>query len=161
MFPQDDSAVVRPVPRDTVAEMPNRFSAMWKVLAALVIFTAVLASDPDSRAAARESALEWLTLVDSKEYSDSWEQAASLFKSKVTREQWTSAIRSARGPLGAIQSRSFLGAVYKTELPGAPDGEYVIIQYRASFAKKAEAVETITPMLDKDGAWRISGYFIR
>ncbi|MGB5422961.1 MAG: DUF4019 domain-containing protein [Desulfobacterales bacterium] len=26
---------------------------------------------------------------------------------------------------------------------------------------KASAVETITPMLDKDGQWRVSGYYIK
>jgi hypothetical protein len=26
---------------------------------------------------------------------------------------------------------------------------------------KQSAVETITPMLDKDGKWRISGYYIK
>ena len=45
--------------------------------------------------------------------------------------------------------------------PGAPDGEYVVIQYEASFENKASAVETITPMLDKDGQWRVSGYFMK
>ena len=29
------------------------------------------------------------------------------------------------------------------------------------FANKAEAVETLTPMLDADGKRRVSGYFIR
>ncbi|HWN92533.1 MAG TPA: DUF4019 domain-containing protein, partial [Verrucomicrobiae bacterium] len=46
-------------------------------------------------------------------------------------------------------------------LPGAPDGEYVVIQYETAFENKASAVETITPMLDKDGSWRISGYYIK
>ena len=141
--------------------MLNKYSAVWKFLTSLLIFAAPLASDSEPKAAARASALAWLTLVDTEKYSNSWDEAASLFKSKVSRGQWVRAIRSARGPLGAIQSRSFLGAVYKTQLPGAPNGKYVIIQYRASFEKKEEAVETITPMLDKDGVWRISGYFIR
>ncbi|MEJ2473814.1 MAG: DUF4019 domain-containing protein [Desulfobacterales bacterium] len=26
---------------------------------------------------------------------------------------------------------------------------------------KTAAVETITPMLDKDGQWRVSGYYIK
>jgi hypothetical protein len=29
------------------------------------------------------------------------------------------------------------------------------------FENKAAAVETVTPMADPDGAWRVSGYFIR
>ncbi len=42
-----------------------------------------------------------------------------------------------------------------------PDGEYVVVQLETSFANKKAAVETVTPMLEKDGRWRVSGYFIR
>lgn len=141
--------------------MLSRWSVKWKLLACLIVFGVPLAGDPDAKAAARNAALEWLALVDSEQFPESWNEAASLFKGKVSRSQWASAIRSVRGPLGMMQSRRFLGAVYKTELPGAPDGKYVVIQFQASFENRAEAVETITPMLDKDGVWRVSGYFIR
>jgi hypothetical protein len=50
---------------------------------------------------------------------------------------------------------------YKTSLPGAPDGEYVIIQFETSFENKKIAIETVTPMMDKDGNWRVSGYYIK
>jgi hypothetical protein len=36
----------------------------------------------------------------------------------------------------------------------------VVIQYDTSFANKKSAVETVTPLLDSDGQWRVSGYFI-
>jgi len=42
-----------------------------------------------------------------------------------------------------------------------PDDEYVVIQYQSSFEKKQSSVEIVTPMLDKGGKWRVSGYFIR
>ena len=58
-------------------------------------------------------------------------------------------------------SRKILSAKYTKTLPGAPDGEYVVIQYESSFEHKQSAVETITAMLDKDGKWRVSGYFIK
>ncbi len=48
-----------------------------------------------------------------------------------------------------------------TSLPGAPDGEYVVIQYNTEFENKKVAIETITPMLDDDGKWRVSGYYIK
>ena len=48
-----------------------------------------------------------------------------------------------------------------TELPGAPDGEYVVFQFDTQFERKRAAVETVTPMCDPDGSWRVSGYFIR
>jgi len=50
---------------------------------------------------------------------------------------------------------------YTESLPGVPDGKYVVIQYQTSFAKKKAAIETVTPVLDEDGRWRVSGYFIK
>ena len=48
-----------------------------------------------------------------------------------------------------------------TSLPGAPDGEYVVIQFDTSFTNKKVAVETVTPMKDEDGIWRVSGYYVK
>jgi hypothetical protein len=56
---------------------------------------------------------------------------------------------------------AWLSASYQTSLPGAFDGEYVVIQFETSFENKKSAVETVTPMKDKDGRWRVSGYFIK
>jgi len=36
-----------------------------------------------------------------------------------------------------------------------------VIQFDAVFENKSSAVETVTPMLDPDGVWRVSGYFVR
>ena len=33
--------------------------------------------------------------------------------------------------------------------------------FDAQFENKAAAVETVTPMREKDGSWRVSGYFIK
>ena len=48
-----------------------------------------------------------------------------------------------------------------SSIPGAPDGEYVVIQFKTSFENKKSGIETVTPMLDKDGKWRVSGYYIK
>ena len=37
----------------------------------------------------------------------------------------------------------------------------MILQYKTSFANKKSATETVTPMLDKDKKWRVSGYYIK
>ena len=66
-----------------------------------------------------------------------------------------------RGPLGKLISRKVIGTEYRTELPGAPDGEYLIIQFATSFEHKQSAVETVTPMRDREGTWRVSGYYIK
>jgi predicted SnoaL-like aldol condensation-catalyzing enzyme len=72
-----------------------------------------------------------------------------------------SAARAARVPLGAKRARRHLSSQYTEALPGAPDGAYVVIEFQASFEKKASSVERVTPMRDGDGSWRVSGYFIR
>jgi hypothetical protein len=107
------------------------------------------------------AATSWLDLVDQGKYADSWKDAAEFFKGAITAEQWAQAADGVRKPLGKLVSRKLKTTIYKTSVPGAPDGEYVIIQFDTTFEKKKEAVETITPMLDKDGKWRVSGYFIR
>ncbi len=39
--------------------------------------------------------------------------------------------------------------------------QMVVVQYRTSFQNKTNAVETVTPMRDPDGVYRVSGYYIR
>ena len=110
---------------------------------------------------AQSSAESWLALVDAGNYAQSWEQAAAFFKGAVTKERWQQMLSARRGPLGKMVSRKLKSATYTKTLPGAPDGEYVVIQYESSFEHKQSAIETVTSMLDKDGQWRVSGYFIK
>lgn len=130
----------------------------------LLIFCAFCVSvgvaSEDQEKAAKRAALAWLALVDSGEYSASWEQAARLFKTQIGTDEWVKAVRSARRPFGALVSRRIASSHYTTTLPGAPDGEYVVLQFETRFENKAGATETVTPMLD-DGTWRVSGYYIR
>jgi hypothetical protein len=122
---------------------------------------APLRADEPSRKAAKIVAEAWLDLVDSEKYGESWEEAASYFQSRISKDDWIAMVGPVRKPLGALKSRQFLGSKYVTEAPGAPDGEYVIIQYKASYENKKNAVETITPMKDAGGRWRVSGYHVR
>ena len=110
---------------------------------------------------AETAAQSWLALVDKGDYGASWDAAASVFKSAVTKPQWQQAASSARAPLGKLVSRKLKAAEYTTSLPGAPDGKYVVIQYESSFENKKSGIETVTPLLDKDGQWHVSGYFIK
>jgi Protein of unknown function (DUF4019) len=110
---------------------------------------------------AQTAAESWLKLTDAGDGAGLWEQAARLFKGVVTKEQWTQALAGVRPPLGKVVARKVTSRQYSEKLPGAPDGKYVVIQYETVFEMKTSAVETITPMLDPDGVWRVSGYLIR
>jgi hypothetical protein len=119
------------------------------------------AQESASIANAKAAAGSWLALTDAGNYSTSWEQASSLFKAAISQSGWQSAVQAARSPLGKLQSRAFKSATFTHSLPGAPDGEYVVLQYESQFEHKAHAIETVTPMQEKDGAWRVSGYFVK
>ena len=111
--------------------------------------------------AAEQAARDWLAMADADDAPGTWTAAASLFRQAVPAEQWTHSLRAARAPLGAVVSRTLRDAQAANELPGAPDGEYVVLQFDTQFERKRAAVETVTPMRDTDGMWRVSGYFIR
>ena len=111
--------------------------------------------------AALEAAEAWLELVDQGDYEKSWEEAAAYFRQAVEPEQWKKTMSAVRGPLGEVTTRELMEAKYRSSLAGAPDGDYVVIRYDTSFSNKAESLETITPMLDPDGRWRVSGYYIK
>lgn len=130
-------------------------------IALLLCASAVAQTQPKPELIAQKSAEGWLALVDSGKYAQSWDETAQIFKSAVTKEQWQSALGSVRTPQGKVLSRTFKSATYTKTLPNAPDGEYVVIQYDTNFEHKQGAVETVVPTREKDGEWKVSGYFIK
>jgi hypothetical protein len=141
----------------------SRAVVQGSVLVLLFCFVTTTARAADQAAVdqATKAADRWLKLVDAGDYKQSFDTASTIFKSAGTEDQWAQRVGSARKPLGALVSRKLKSAQYATSLPGAPDGKYVVIQYDTVFQNKSAAVETVTPMLDKDGQWRVSGYYIR
>lgn len=138
------------------------------IVAAFAIFVCVLPLS-DARAAANQAAIEqatkaadaWLKLLDKGDYRACYQDASQIVKDHLTEDAFVHEFSAARKPLGAMVSRNLKVTQYATSLPGAPDGQYVVIQYDTSFANKKSATETVTPMLEKDGQWRVSGYYIR
>lgn len=129
--------------------------------AAIGLVAAVAAPAATPEKEAQKVAEVWLALIDQGKYGESWDEAAGFFKERLKRDQWGRIIGQVRGPFGSLASRSLLSAQFLREVPGAPDGEYVVIQFKASFANKKNAVETVTPMKDSDGVWRVSGYQVK
>ena len=139
---------------------------MKSVIATLMVFLSfgilpVLASEKEDVAKAQDAARSWLALTDSVKYSQSWDQAAAFFKAAVTKSDWEEALKTVRSPLGTLKSRKVKAATFTSTLPGVPAGEYVVIQYDTQFENKPSAVETITTMREKDGSWKVAGYFIK
>jgi hypothetical protein len=136
-------------------------NAMMAGAAAITLFAGLAFAETPKEKAAAGAATSWLLLTDGGKFAESWKEASTSFKSAVKQEQWEQLAATVRKPLGAVVSRKMKAATYQTALPGAPDGEYVIVQFEAAFANKAAAVETVTLTLDEDGKWRAAGYFIK
>ena len=137
------------------------FALLFTVAAVTWASGTTLVCEESAEKVAGKAAGSWLALVDSGKYSDSWSEAAQLFKERITLQEWESALQSVRTPLSKVASRKLKSTRYTETLPGAPDGEYIVIQYETHFEKKRSVLETIAPMKDKNGQWRVSGYYIK
>lgn len=140
--------------------MKNQMMRLILVLSVMAGANSAQAADSEEQAATA-AASKWLELVDKGEYGQSWGQASGYFKNSVKKGQWQAEVSAARRPLGKCVERKLKSAIPAKSLPGAPDGDYVVIQYNTAFEKKRSALETVTPMKETDGQWRISGYFIK
>jgi len=119
----------------------------------------------EDKAAAEQAAIEaaeaWLKTLDSGQYAKARDEASGYLRNSVAKERWEQFLMMPRAQCGKMVSRKLLSKKYTAEIPNAPAGQYVIIQYQTRFQNRTAAVETITPMLEKDGNWRVSGYYIK
>ena len=129
------------------------------VLAALPAFA--VADEDINLTPALEAAMAWIALIDAQRYGESWDRASTLFQEATPRVKWEILAQSVRSPLGMVQGRKMHSAMHSRALTGAPPGEYVVIRYETHFLNRPFSSETITPSRDKDGTWKVSGYFIQ
>jgi hypothetical protein len=120
------------------------------------------AEDPHAadEVAAERQALGFLGYLDQGRFADSYAYTGMLIRTQLDRDAFSTQIQKTRVGTGALQSRELIDAGYTTTVPGAPDGQYVILHYHASFANRQDAVETVTLAFAK-GYWRVAGYYIK
>jgi hypothetical protein len=134
--------------------------------ALLVLGIGLLCAGPlaaqDPRASVvQEIARTWLADTDRGDAAQSWKNAGKQFRDAITVERWAESLKAARAPLGALSQRAQIGTQFHKSIPGAPDGEYAIVLFRTTFAKKLNSRETVTLEHEPDGAWRVIGYLIQ
>jgi hypothetical protein len=111
--------------------MPKNSHAGWlrgliPFFAALVLSGLLMAAE-DSPQQVTDAARNWLTLIDTGKYDQSWDEASKLFRERVAKAQWVTDVKAAREPLGAVESRMAPAVHFAASLPGAPDGHYAIL----------------------------------
>lgn len=117
----------------------------------------------DKEQAAKEAdgqlaAAGWLLMLDQQNWGGAYEAASQSFRNVVQIGQWMDSIPGVRAPFGAFENRTLSRVVYKTTMPGRPDGEYVTTFFNADFANKKGVEEIVATVRDADGKWRVMGY---
>lgn len=147
-----------------------KLGSLSSQLAVLLVATALIAgiafgcgskTNRAAEQAATAAGRKWLAEIDNGQYAQSWQDASAFFQNRVTEKVWESDMNTFRKPLGGLESRNLEFAQYATQLPGAPDGQYVVMRFGTSFANKRSAIETVTFMLETNGQWKSTGFFIR
>jgi len=110
--------------------------------------------------AAQRQALGFLGYLDQGRFADSYAYTGMLIRAQLDRDAFSTQIQQTRVGTGALQSRELIDAGYTTTVSGAPEGQYVVLHYHASFANRQDAVETLWLSLAK-GYWRVVGYNIK
>ena len=110
---------------------------------------------------AQHAAQGWLHLIDTGEIEESWNEAAGIFKEKVTLGQWEKSITEHRTKLGKVIVRELMGGRFTNGLKGFPAGKYVVIRFDTDFENKKEAIETVIQQMDDQNNWKAVGYYIK
>jgi hypothetical protein len=110
---------------------------------------------------ATAAAETWLGHVDAGDYAGSWREASTYFQGAITEKAWVESLNGVRTPLGKRLSRQFKKTQHTQSMPGAPDGDYVVMQFDTRFEHKHAAVETVTCMQEKHGEWKATGYYMK
>lgn len=120
----------------------------------------MVAATPDlnPKDEASEAGQKWLAYLDDLKYEESWNQAGSMFRSEVEKDQWINALKRSRGPLGSLVSRTADRVDLVNTLRGAPDGEYAIIHFTTALQNKT-ITERLT-LVKEDGRWQAAAYAI-
>ena len=107
------------------------------------------------------AAAEFLFLVDTEEYAESWEVSSAALQAMLTQQAWSEKISELRSFLGPVVERAHQNIAYTDDAIDVPSGEYVVMTFVSKFELRERVTETITLLLGDDNRWQVAGYFLR
>jgi hypothetical protein len=115
---------------------------------------------------ALNAAERWLVPVDAQRYADAWAMSAASFKGSVDRTKFRDGMRDLRKEYGRVVLRkaekmAFVGSRPAPEDSGPKEGAQLSILFDTKFVRNRQATEEVLMELEKDGLWRVAGYYIR
>ncbi len=132
------------------------------VLAGVLLAAGSPAAGGEAEKAAATASGAWLAIVDAGRYGESWDAAAATFRQALTKPQWIgrASRRCARRSASWCRAGSS-AASSRRGCPGRRRASTWSSSTTADFEKAKGMTETVTPMKDPDGTWRVSGYYIK
>jgi uncharacterized protein (TIGR03067 family) len=152
---EKDTVTVCVVEKDQAR--PTEFTTKGKRGSMLIVARRLSETDAKIELAT-QAAEAWLRLMDAGDHGQAWEQASQAIRNALTKKNFVMLGERTDSKLGKLKARTVLDREYKRDLPGAPRGEYVAIQYRSEYEKWPKVAELVVPMLESDGVWRVSGW---
>ena len=136
--------------------------ASWLAVALIAGLTglAPLCAASDADPVSQKVAEQWLVLIDAGKYAESWRQAHSELKEKVSKEEWVAVVTDMLGRLGELKSRKLKEETATRTVPEMPEGDYTTLVYDSAYEHLPAAIDTLITAKDKDGAWRVVGYTV-
>ncbi len=120
----------------------------------------IVAADDNAEKAAVMAAEKWIAIIDAGDYASSWQEASDVFQSAVDRKKWVRNVPLVRDPLGRVVTRTVDTVSFIANQPGMNDEQNAVVRFKTSFQNFRSATETVMLTPDKDGRWRIMGYYI-
>ena len=108
-----------------------------------------------------DAGMKWLALIDGGNAGAAWDLASKQLKSAVTRAKFIEGMRDARKSLGKLETRTAERFARSHQLPGAPEGDYAIVDYTARFAQGKKLQERLVWSIEEGDIWRVAGYEYR
>ena len=96
-----------------------------------------------------EAGKKWLELLDADKAGVAWDSASKQLQSVVKREAFIAEVRTA------------IKFARAHELPGAPAGDYAIIEFEAKYPNGKHLSEQVIWTIEAGDVWRVAGYFYR
>lgn len=127
-----------------------------------IIFVPQITNRPDKNKAeaATAAATEFLQMVDSGRYADSWQITAKYLQKKVPLADWETKLMKIRDTFGPLAGRELEDLNFTAPAEELPEQEAILLEYDSRFKLKAMN-EIVTVVHDTDGSWRVVGYFIQ
>lgn len=113
------------------------------------------AASATARSEAADTARQFLALLDTGRWDESYARTSASFQKLNTLGVWIAVSGETRAPLGAAESRTF---VSQENLPAPPDG-YEVVKFQTRFTNKPTALETVS-LRRENGRWVVAGVII-